>query len=199
MSRNGSGVYSLPATYQATTGQTATAAQHNDPLEDLAADANTARPIVAGGTGATTATAAVAALGIVYVGTVSESGGAPTGAIMQTGSNSNGRYTKFADGTMICSHTFTMTREDVSRLSYDWTFPVAFVLDGSIGPAITPNLRNEQGTTPDADELGALVARQGASVSLTTVKIRQYRVAGKTDFGASDTLIGQATAVGRWY
>jgi len=37
------------------------------------------------------------------LGTVSQSSGVPTGAIIETGSNSNGRYTKFADGTMICS------------------------------------------------------------------------------------------------
>ena len=64
MSRDGGGVYTLPAGYLATGGATATAAQHNDPLEDLATDANTARPIVAGGTGATTAAAARSNLGI---------------------------------------------------------------------------------------------------------------------------------------
>lgn len=58
MSRNGSGVYSLPAGYEAVTGETILATQHNTPLEDLAADLNVARPIVAGGTGATTAVAA---------------------------------------------------------------------------------------------------------------------------------------------
>lgn len=55
LSRNGSGVYSLPATYEAVTGETIEAQQHNDPLEDLEQDMNTARPIVAGGTGASTA------------------------------------------------------------------------------------------------------------------------------------------------
>lgn len=41
------------------------------------------------------------------VGTVSQSGGTPTGAIIETGSNANGRYTKWADGTMICEATGT--------------------------------------------------------------------------------------------
>lgn len=58
MSRNGSGVYSLPGTYLATTGETIQAQQHNDPLQDLESDANTARPIVAGGTGASSASGA---------------------------------------------------------------------------------------------------------------------------------------------
>lgn len=63
MPRNGSGVYSLPAIYIATTGQTITAIQHNSPLTDIAADLNTARSIATGGTGATTASQALANLG----------------------------------------------------------------------------------------------------------------------------------------
>jgi hypothetical protein len=41
------------------------ASQHNTPLQDIAADANIARPVVAGGTGATTASGARTALGLV--------------------------------------------------------------------------------------------------------------------------------------
>lgn len=37
------------------------------------------------------------------LGTVSQVGGVPTGAIIERGSNSNGEYVKFADGTMICT------------------------------------------------------------------------------------------------
>lgn len=55
MPRNGSGVYSLPATYEAVTGEIATAEQHNDPLEDIEQVLNDPLPIVAGGTGADTA------------------------------------------------------------------------------------------------------------------------------------------------
>lgn len=58
MSRNGSGVYSLPAGSTAVADQTALASQHNIPLADLEADANVVRPIVAGGTGAATISAA---------------------------------------------------------------------------------------------------------------------------------------------
>jgi len=58
MSRNGSGVYSLPAGSTAVTGDVAAASVHNTPLTDLETDMNTARPVVAGGTGATSRTAA---------------------------------------------------------------------------------------------------------------------------------------------
>jgi hypothetical protein len=40
------------------------------------------------------------------VGTVNQSGGVPTGAIIERGSNANGEYTRFADGTQICRHKY---------------------------------------------------------------------------------------------
>ena len=38
------------------------------------------------------------------VGTVSETGGVPTGAVIERGSNANGEYTRWADGTQICTN-----------------------------------------------------------------------------------------------
>lgn len=64
MPRDGAGVYTKPAGSTATTGQTIIATVHNLPIDDLVTDMNTARPIVAGGTGSTTALAARAALGV---------------------------------------------------------------------------------------------------------------------------------------
>lgn len=65
MSRNGAGVYSLPGSYLAVSGETILATQHNTPLEDLEADANNARPIVAGGTGETSKAAAITSFNLV--------------------------------------------------------------------------------------------------------------------------------------
>ncbi|BEJ34884.1 hypothetical protein OIPHN330_35040 [Citrobacter freundii] len=71
------------------------------------------------------------------VGTVSQSGGVPTGAIIERGSNSNGEYTKFADGTLIC--WFTRSVESITsnpsggttNLYFStesvFTFPATFV------------------------------------------------------------------------
>lgn len=64
MSRNGSGVYSLPAGTAAVTGDAISSTKFNTLTEDLEADANEVRPIVAGGTGAATAAAARTALGL---------------------------------------------------------------------------------------------------------------------------------------
>jgi len=38
------------------------------------------------------------------LGTVSQSGGNPTGAVIEAGSNANGDYVRFADGTQICTN-----------------------------------------------------------------------------------------------
>lgn len=58
MPRNGQGVYSLPPVYEAVTGETIQAQQHNAPLEDIANDLNQARSIATGGTGGQSATQA---------------------------------------------------------------------------------------------------------------------------------------------
>lgn len=63
MPRDGSGVFSPPAGTTATSGTTIESAKYNAFVNDLVTDANTARPIVAGGTGATTAGAALSNLG----------------------------------------------------------------------------------------------------------------------------------------
>lgn len=65
MSRNGAGVYSLPAGSTVANGDVSDSSDLNTPLQDLEADANTPRPIVAGGTGASTAADARTNLGLV--------------------------------------------------------------------------------------------------------------------------------------
>ena len=64
MSRNVSGVYSLPPGSVIANGETSDAADLNTPLADIASDLNIARPIVAGGTGSTSASAARTAFGL---------------------------------------------------------------------------------------------------------------------------------------
>lgn len=63
MPRNGSGVYSAPAGTTAITQTTIDSTRYNALVADLVTDANTARPVVAGGTGATSAAAALVSLG----------------------------------------------------------------------------------------------------------------------------------------
>lgn len=66
------------------------------------------------------------------LGTVSQSGGNPTGAIIERGSNANGEYIRFADGTMICISPTIITDVNIAAGSLFrsnavvWTFPSTF-------------------------------------------------------------------------
>lgn len=64
MPRDGSGIFSKVAGTTAVSGTAIESAKYNSVIDDFAADANTPRPIVAGGTGASTAGAARTALGL---------------------------------------------------------------------------------------------------------------------------------------
>lgn len=82
--RDGSGVMSWPPGTTAVSGHVISSSTYNAFLADLLSDLNGARPIVSGGTGATSASAARTALGIGTLGTqassaVSITGGSITG------------------------------------------------------------------------------------------------------------------------
>lgn len=64
MPYNGSGVYSVPASTSAVSGDPISSSKYNTLTGDLAAAHNAPRPIVAGGTGATSTSAARTALGV---------------------------------------------------------------------------------------------------------------------------------------
>ncbi|RTY64297.1 phage tail protein [Pseudomonas veronii] len=81
-------------------------------------------PIAKGGTGATTEASARNALGLKSAAVADVVGIVVNGAILEAGTNANGSYTKFADGTLICTNSSLIT---------------ATVAPGSsVGPTVTP-------------------------------------------------------------
>lgn len=76
------------------------------------------------------------------VGTVSSAGGVPTGALIESGSNANGDYMRFADGTQICWYLKLLTTEPVQTAAgplfvanlQNWTYPAAFA---SVSPRVS--------------------------------------------------------------
>lgn len=73
------------------------------------------------------------------LGAVSQSDGVPTGAVIERGSNANGEYVRFADGTQICTRQITLGAPNVAdgagfsgATSTNWTYPAGFA------PGITP-------------------------------------------------------------
>jgi len=142
MSRNGSGLYTLPA------GSTVTdnvdlilASQHNTPLLDLQSDANIARPIVAGGTGATTAANAATALGVGAASAVTHASLTLTGvatlpagavgaaSLTTTGDTNTGLYFPAADQVAVT--TGGTQRALVSTTAITSTVPVVLPTGGT--------------------------------------------------------------------
>ena len=77
------------------------------------------------------------------LGKVSQNSGVPSGAVIEHGSNANGDYTRFADGTQICATTLdavgctTATGALFTSGSANWDFPIAFAAGSK--PALSGN------------------------------------------------------------
>jgi len=128
------------------------------------------------------------------LGTVSQSGGVPTGAIIQRGSNANGEFVRFADGTLICTITnATFSYATEAAVEFVWTYPSVF----AVAPALCGLWRNAVGAAPGTSEMGPVSA---PTPSATNATVRVNRIVGTTDFTIGDTLTGvRLTAIGRWY
>ncbi|WOI35010.1 hypothetical protein R1T40_09885 [Tritonibacter scottomollicae] len=70
------------------------------------------------------------------LGMVSESGGTPTGAVIERGSNANGEYVRFADGTQLCWHSFLTSNSADSTWAYPATFSGALRAFGAAESSI---------------------------------------------------------------
>lgn len=119
------------------------------------------------------------------LGTVSQSGGVPTGAVIERGSNANGEYTKYADGTLIC--VMTVATGSVTDLfgglyrsgTASFTFPAAF----SARPRVSASCDTSAVIWASARATDAL----GGAVNLWY----PASVAGAN--------AAQVIAIGRWY
>ena len=122
------------------------------------------------------------------LGTVSQSGGVPTGAIIESGSNVNGRYVKYADGTLICIGMDVAPALPVTSIIGDFfrsggtshTLPATF----SIG-----TYEIVSGTSGGG--LVRLSAASGTSFFSTTIYKEQYTMTVGVEFSY--------IAIGKWY
>lgn len=109
------------------------------------------------------------------IGAVSQSGGIPTGGLIEKGNNANGFYRRFACGFMECWHTAFAS----STSAVTWTFPSTFFES----PAVT----------------GSAIATVSAAFQLdgaASTNSVAFSVRSKTDGRRSDNCYLRAT--GRW-
>lgn len=144
-----------------------------------------------------TGTGATSAVMQAIAGTVSQSGGTPTGALFESGSNGNGNYVKFADGTMICWAQFTTRQVNIASsaviggfrsAAITPTFPAAF----AAAPAVVTFSTGGTGSGGDAVGAAATVNNTPAT---TTTNFSFYLAASQSTAVAACGYV----AIGRWY
>jgi hypothetical protein len=136
------------------------------------------------------------------LGAVSQSAGVPQGAVIERGTNANGDYTRFADGTQICWATLSVgsviaagagTWISPYRSSPDvtWTFPAAFSTTPMVmGRAIPPT------TASSSADRRRAVASVGRANTLAMYQINVTRIGSVVD---ADIFEVGMMATGRWF
>ena len=109
------------------------------------------------------------------VGSVSQSAGQPTGAVIEQGSTAQGDYLRLADGTQICWGAITTATGG----AVSWTYPVAFA-----GAAHVTGVMDV-----DAPEFLTSFGGDGTGVDIS----------GWSQDGSRVASPAQLMAVGRWY
>ena len=118
------------------------------------------------------------------LGAVSQSGGVPTGAIIQQGGNSNGKFVRFADGTQICTISTITSSTSTDKT---WVFPAAFTYPAiPERPAVVGSVATTFG---NAWRLIFGGIASGTDIAFNVVNTSNARVAAQCSL----------MAVGRWF
>jgi hypothetical protein len=177
MSRNGSGVYSKPVGTTASPNTTITSTQFNTTIDDIVDDLNLARPIVAGGTGATSASAARTALGVALAQTSVTDATAASGLIV---------------GGFGIGGAGVTAAGDLNNAIYGGIYTVG------ASTANTPDSTGPTGcscivTRFDADNIQQVFLYRGSTATDVRVYVRHMRAAS---WGAWGPVFSRATLLG---
>lgn len=117
------------------------------------------------------------------LGTVSQSSGVPTGAIIESGSNANGRYIKYADGTMICHRrniTYGPVNQAVGSVFQGANLTVTFPATFSENPTVTVG-SDSANTWASGFDISSTQARLGlwCYASLAETRTISYMAIGR--------------------
>lgn len=134
------------------------------------------------------------------LGAVSQSAGAPTGAILERGSNANGEYVKLADGTLICTRSISLNigapvATPGSRFrgsnGYKWIYPAVFV---GANPIFLPSFQRANAEDGTTYLFSILFAERAGSQLATSPTIYMESLLSWSNLSGNL----QMTAIGRW-
>ena len=118
--------------------------------------------------------------------------------MIETGSTADGRYTRWADGTQICSASVTLTQVTPGRIEASWSFPMAFASGAGVSLIATLDAASFVGGVSSTG-LDEALAPCVLDITASSATLRLYRIAGGTDFVSGDSATCQVTAMGRWF
>lgn len=131
------------------------------------------------------------------LGTVTQSAGVPTGALIEDGTNANGTYVRFADGTQICRMTrnfgtgsWTAATNTTSDRKYRGPESLAYPASFVASPDVVISVQDGQ------------VAGRSAWCTFYapgTSSITQIYFAANFDGTLTNAIIATAVAKGRWF
>jgi len=110
--------------------------------------------------------------------------------IAESGSNANGSYIKFEDGTMICNHLVTAVYASNWTMGANWVFPATFSANPNVFATYT------QGGTLANDTLAKALPLRIVDLTAYNCNVNILEVDG--GFVDSDTIPVFALSIGRW-
>lgn len=132
------------------------------------------------------------------LGTVSQTGGLPTGAVIERGENANGTYTKYADGTMECLLTpATFVYSTADLILFTATFPAPF-LTGSL-PVVTSTLSSVAGDYTGLSRRDLSGFAQGAGTAGAVLSFTRPSGASRSFTTGDQVANVRLKAKGRWF
>jgi hypothetical protein len=135
------------------------------------------------------------------LGTVSQTGGLPTGAVIEYGTSANGQFVRYADGTQMCWVKGTFVSDvgafsSATRLSGDWTYPAVFADAATTSASVNVPVHTS-GNFIGCDRLN--IVTFGPSGGTTTgIAISVFFTGGVSTTNAFINNM-MLTAIGRWY
>jgi hypothetical protein len=138
------------------------------------------------------------------LGTVSQTVGVPTGAVVETGASGSQRYVRWADGTqMLWVRSLTLNNASTSTMNRSVAFMKEFIdatywAQAGLIPensGDTPSTIDDFCTPTRAEILAPCIG----NTTTTGLSVQVDRILGMTNFASDDRLTVSIGIVGRWF
>jgi len=130
---------------------------------------------------------------------VTEASGVPTGGIFESGSDANGDWIKFMDGTLIIHGTVDLTYVNTTKMTGTWTYPGSddFDVAGDIFLSGTINVSTFNSGVATVT-IGSCSPVTWGTIAVGSA-IAQIYQDGASTFDAADDFEIRTFGIGRWF